>query len=192
MLWPSVGGKKLKHNRPGDKCMILKQEHNNMGLIMLEKGKKKFLHAVQSHLKSEVFLTVVNGHTITTYIFRQSLLESIHYVQKTKTVCYNRPTVAELGPNHTFHCLKHLSSSSTTIKYCWDQRMKSLVIVDFKMESELNSVSQNSLVSTPRRKDCEETQLWTIIGQGDRPVISVCTWCGNFHYFFVFSYQWNK
>lgn len=71
-----MGQKKLKHNRPGDKCMILKQEHNNMGLIMLEKGKKKFLHAVQSHLKSEVFLTVVNGHTITTYIFRQSSLKA--------------------------------------------------------------------------------------------------------------------
>lgn len=131
------------------------QQH---GSDYVRKRKKKFLHVVQSHLKSEVFLTVVNGHTITTYIFRQSLLESIHYV-KTKTVCYNRPTVAELGPNHMFHCLKHLSSSSTTIKYCCDQRMKSLVIVDFKMESELNSVSQNSLVSTPRRKDCEETQL---------------------------------
>ena len=43
--------------------MILKQEHNNMGLITLEKGKQKFLHVVQSHLNWEVFFTVVNGHT---------------------------------------------------------------------------------------------------------------------------------
>ena len=51
---------------------------------------------------------------------------------------------------------------------CWDPQMK-LLIVDFKMYSELNSVTQNSPVLTPRCNDCQETQLWVIIGQGDRP-----------------------
>ena len=42
--------------------------------------------------------------------------------------------------------------------------MKSF-IVDFKMDSELNSVSQNSPFFTPRCK----IQVWATIGQGDRP-----------------------
>ena len=47
---------------------------------------------------------------------------------------------------------------------CWDPQMKSF-IVDFKMDSELNSVSQNSPFFTPRCR----IQVWATIGQGDRP-----------------------
>ena len=47
---------------------------------------------------------------------------------------------------------------------CWDPQMKS-IIVDFKMNSALSSVSQNSPFLTPRCK----IQVWATIGQSDRP-----------------------
>ena len=62
---------------------------------------------------------------------------------------------------------------------CWDPQMKSF-IVDFKMDSELNSVSQNSPFYTPRCR----IQVWATIGQGDRPPAPLSL---NTHYFFNFG-----
>ena len=42
-------------------------------------------------------------------------------------------------------------------------------IVDFKLDSHLNSVSQNSPFFTPRCK----IQVWATIGQGERPLITI-------------------
>ena len=55
--------------------------------------------------------------------------------------------------------------------WCWDPQMK-LFIVDFKMDSELNSMSQNSPFFTHEFK----IQLWASIGQGDRQSCSKYTY----------------
>ena len=47
---------------------------------------------------------------------------------------------------------------------CWDRQMKSF-IVDFKMDSELNSMSQNSPFFTPRCK----IQIWAILSGWQNP-----------------------
>ena len=47
---------------------------------------------------------------------------------------------------------------------CWDPQIKPL-IVDFKINSELNTVPHNSLVFIPQCKDSQGTRLWATIGQ---------------------------
>ena len=68
--------------------------------------------------------------------------------------------LSEPGRRHTWNfSLKWLD-----VSLCWDPQMKSC-IVDFKIDSELNSVSQNSPFVTPRWK----IQVWATISQGDPP-----------------------
>ena len=50
--------------------------------------------------------------------------------------------------------------------------MQKFFILSFKMDSELKSIPKNSLVSTPRCKDCQETPFSASIGQGDRPTLT--------------------